>query len=732
MSTIETKSPPVETLPRASRWQTIQHTLLGWLMTWDIYPILLVSSFLHFYQISITEFDNDQATLFGMARNAVLHGLLPATSNLGSLNTAHLPFAIFLFMIPAAISGNPLGGAILVATLNILADLLTYVFVRRYFGRVAGIIAALLFATAAAPLGYSRFIWQPTMLAPFTVLFFFALFKGVVERRNGWLFPALLLLGILAQLHEIMALLALPLLLAVLFAPETIRWRDLVSGLLALLVLFSTYIAWLIATHFHDVTVLLSASKSPSYFDPLVFTYYRDFFSPYNALAIPSDPHTLVFKLLPALLWLRRFMLILVIGGFVVALVRILTSFRWFARMLTGKSVATGEMREKQEPATRKAPFLSGIWQWWRSILPSPQACGLILLLVWQVVFLLALARHSRSAPIVFHYLLAVIPGPFMLVGVFIGSLADWLRSQAQWWRQTRFALYLFMSLLLVAQFAGSTAGLLDQVSQQYQVVGNHHSLSSLQRAFNAADLLAQKQRLSHVYVSSDFYTRTALQYLAGQMQTPTTVFDESRCIVLPSPADGPAALLVGPNDALTPALFVHYSSVAEQPGQNIAPFHLYIVRPAQSSFAFGADQTFAHELHSIDGQLQGIHVGSSVYLTAWWSFLKSEPAAYHTSYSYTFSASLSGSTGQGQPANVVQSQCTLTSIRAGDELVVAFPISANATIPALVSVAAQFHVEQPSPLSLGPLQLETFAAGWVNHYALHTTHGQPNVTLQS
>src|SRR5579864_9247671 len=133
MSTIESTLPPV-TVPRQSRWQSIRHTLRTWLTTWEIYPILLVASFLHFYQLGITEFDDDQATLFGMARNAVLHGLLPATSNLGSLNTAHLPAAVFLFMLPAAMSGNPLGGAILVATLNVLADLLTYVFVRRYFG----------------------------------------------------------------------------------------------------------------------------------------------------------------------------------------------------------------------------------------------------------------------------------------------------------------------------------------------------------------------------------------------------------------------------------------------------------------------------------------------------------------------------------------------------------------------------------------------------------------------
>lgn len=722
MSTIETTPPPDETLRRPSLRQTIQRTLRSWLTTWEIYPILLAASFLHFYQLGITEFDQDQSALFGLARNAVLHGLLPATSNTASIQIVNPPISIFLLMIPAAISANPLGGAILVASLNVLAALLTYVFVRRYFGRVAGTMAALLFGTASAPLGYSRFIWQPNMMAPFIVLFFFALFWGVVEHRKGWLFPALLLLGILAQMHEMMALLAVPLLLAVVFAPQTIRWRDLALGLLSLLVVFSTYLAYLFATHLHDVIVLLSTSKQPTYFDPLAFTYYRDFFSPYNTLSVPSDPHTLIFRLLPVLLWLRRFMLLLVIAGFVTALVKILLGFRFFGGSHAGHE-HTEESKTK-EAAEKNSPW-SRIGRWWRAVLPSPLACGLILLLVWQAIFLLVLSRHSRSVPLVFHYLLAVMPGPFILVGIFTGSLAGWLYEQRQLWRHVRFALYLFMGLILIAQFAGSTAGLLDQVNQQDQVIANHHSLSSLQRAMGTADLLARQQHLSHVYVSSNMYTQTALQYLAAQMQTPTTVFDESRCLVLPNSSDGPAVLLVGPGDALTPALLAPYGSVVEQPNQDVAPFHLYIVQSAPSPSTFGTDQTFTHELSSLDGRLQRIDVSHSIFLTAAWTLLKNEPAVYGTGYVYGFSVALTN-------AQTIQSQCSLTALRAGDELVVAFPVNGDAAIPSSVDVTAQFHIQQPVILTMGPFRLETFTTQWVQHAALRTASGGLSVTLNS
>ena len=79
------------------------------------------------------------------------------------------------------------------ALFNVAAVLLTYIFTRRYFGRLAATIAALLYATAQTTIVFSRFIWQPNLIAPFTVLFMFALFWGAVERRKGWLFPAMLL-----------------------------------------------------------------------------------------------------------------------------------------------------------------------------------------------------------------------------------------------------------------------------------------------------------------------------------------------------------------------------------------------------------------------------------------------------------------------------------------------------------------------------------------------------------
>src|SRR6266581_2806531 len=117
----------------------------SWLCTWEIYPILFVAAFLRFYQINTSEFDGDQALVFRMAHDAIYHGLLPATSNIASIRIVNPPAVIYLLMLPAAFSANPLWCAIYVALFNTAAVLLTYVFTRRYFGRFAAIVATLLY-----------------------------------------------------------------------------------------------------------------------------------------------------------------------------------------------------------------------------------------------------------------------------------------------------------------------------------------------------------------------------------------------------------------------------------------------------------------------------------------------------------------------------------------------------------------------------------------------------------
>lgn len=698
------------------------HTLYIWLSTWEIYPILLLASFLRFYQLNTTEFDGDQAVLFRMAHDAVVHGLFPVTSNIASINSAHLPLAIYLFMIPAALSANPLGGVILVAFLNVVAVLLTYIFVRHYFGRSAAIIAALFYATASKPIVFSRFIWQPNMVTPFIVLFFFPLFWGAVERRKGWLFPALFLLGVMVQLHETTILLAVPLLLAIVLAPETLRWRDLTLGLLSLLVLYVPVLLWEISTKFADVNIILNLSKLPAHFDTVAITYYRDFFSPYDTLSRPNDSHTLLYQLAPLLVWLRRFMLILVIGGFVTALLSIVSSF------ISSKAErqASGSSEPINVARKRKSALWTSLWQWWNTFRSSPDRCGLLLLLVWQVVPLLVLFRHAEA--IYPHYLLLLSPGPFILIGLCIARLAsamNWVPiGEKWWWKKSRYALYALTGLILLVQLLGTSARIIDMADGNSRHGYTFTTLNSLQNAVNDADQLARQHHLHHVYIASDQFTQDAFRYLAEQMQTPVTVFDARQCLILPDFADGPAVFLVGPYDQLTTALLKQYATMMlmdQPPRLGGVPFQLSIVQSRQSSPAGTLNQAFLHHLQLLDNHAQLLSYNHTSLLATRWQMLHSAQPTYRTIYTYAVTAS-SNSNGSAVPP--MQSLCATTSLHAGDQMIVTFSLPQNGTLPLSVSIAATFYTVEPYNPTMGLLHLESIRDQKMGLIGLETGNG--------
>src|SRR2546421_4946520 len=112
----------------------IQTMLSSWLRTWEIYPIILIASFLRLYRLDTTAFSYDQSMLFRMAYDAVHYGLIPATSNGSSILTMHPPLIVYLLVLPALFSANPLWAAVMTALFNIIAILLTYLFTCRSFG----------------------------------------------------------------------------------------------------------------------------------------------------------------------------------------------------------------------------------------------------------------------------------------------------------------------------------------------------------------------------------------------------------------------------------------------------------------------------------------------------------------------------------------------------------------------------------------------------------------------
>ena len=255
-----------------------------YLTSWEVYLILLVAGFLRLFRIGTTEFDGDQADIFTMAYNAVTHGQLVATSNVASIHIFNPPAIIYALMIPAAISSNPVWGSVLIALLAIASVVLTYIFTRKYYGRSAATVAALLYAVASVPIFYSRFMWNQNMLLFFVPLLIWFLFRGAVERRTNWLFPSVILVALLVQFHASSIVLTASLLVAIVLAPrKTLRWYDILLSIVGVLLIYSPYILWLVRTHFVDVHILLSASSGHSTIDAQDLQFYLQFLGPFAA-----------------------------------------------------------------------------------------------------------------------------------------------------------------------------------------------------------------------------------------------------------------------------------------------------------------------------------------------------------------------------------------------------------------------------------------------------------------
>jgi 4-amino-4-deoxy-L-arabinose transferase-like glycosyltransferase len=682
--------------------------------TWEVYLILLAAGFLRFYQINTTELDEDQAKLYRMAYDAVHHTLLPVTSNVASIGITNPPGVIYLFMPLAALSSNPMWGAVLVGVFTTAAAVLTYFFTRRYYGRFAGVVAALLYATAAGPLNYARFIWQPNLMPPFVVLFMFALFRGVVDRRKGWFWLALVLFGVLYQMHPTTLLLGVPLLVAIALAPGTFRWRDLLLACFLLLIIFLPYLAWEVFTGFADIQGIFTLTNQHAHFDTQAIHFYRYFLTPYDNL--PDNMHSIVRAFAPLLPWLSIAVLLLTLGGFVAAGVLFL---------LSGEGQSQTSMVGGSDNVVQKACVT--IMGWWKSLQAAPYRCGLLLLLVWQIVPLLMLSRHAVSLHS--QYFFMFMPGPFILIGILLDKAVAYIRAYGGKWTSSRYAMYALACLVVVAQLAVSTAGVIDTSSgyfddRSFQPYPYHNDLHSMQYALSEADQLAQQRHLSRIYITTDSATQTALRYLAERMKTPTTLFNAANCLVLPNPAYGPAVLLVGPYDGLTNALLSQFASAAliDSPMRlGGAPYRLYIV--TSTTVQTSSSNEFKGDLRLLDTRIPEINYDGSSWLVTRWSLLRPERPSYRTTYSYAITAILGGA-GQQSRGNV----CTFTAIQSGDQLLVAFSLPRGSRIPTSVIIKAQSFMTLPDNPYYGPFHLETDGDQSTAAIRLHTVGGSDSI----
>jgi hypothetical protein len=330
-----------------------------------------------------------------------------------------------------------------------------------------------------------------------------------------------------------------------------------------------------------------------------------------------------------------------------------------------------------------------------------------------------------------------LMPGPFILIGLLLAKTSVWLRQLGGRTKLLHVGVYLLSGLIILAQFAASTANVLDVTSGRFQDTSlsypYYNDLSSLQQAMRAADQLAQQRHLSHLYVSTEFATETALHYLVTLTQTPATAFS-SICQILPDPSEGPVAMLLGPHSALNYQLLSQFASaklVSLPPHQGGPPFRLYIVQ--SSGLQKIASTTFPGNFQLLE--TRRISFNNTSWLITHWNILRSVQPAFRTSYVYNVTDLSSSDHNTRDLTYVNKRACTFTSMHAGDQMLMSFPLLGQEATQSSIDVQIQSYSLTPfivAPHFLKPVGL-AFETDFYNYSSLHilrTANGQDRIAL--
>jgi len=163
--------------------------------------LLVLAAILRFDRLDLAQFKNDEARALALATQIARGEAFPLVGIPSSAGPQNGPGFPYLLALPLLVQRDALFATGFIGALNIAAVGLTYVLVRRHFGRLAAGIAALLFAVGFWPVTFSRFLWAQNTLPFFSALIGLMLLEAVTQGRR-WLFPsAAALVGLMSQLH---------------------------------------------------------------------------------------------------------------------------------------------------------------------------------------------------------------------------------------------------------------------------------------------------------------------------------------------------------------------------------------------------------------------------------------------------------------------------------------------------------------------------------------------------
>ncbi|HUI05715.1 MAG TPA: hypothetical protein VL486_01785 [Verrucomicrobiae bacterium] len=216
---------------RLARWEWV---LLG--------VILAVGAYLRFSHLDLLEFQGDEAYAANLALGFVKHGRLPAAGLMSSVGVTNPPLFIYLLIPLFAICTDPVCVSCCIAVLGLSAVAICWWVGHKYYGSLAGLVAAALFAVSPWAVIYSRKIWAQDFVPVLATGTLWAVHAVALGRKPKAIFWCVLLPLSVVQIHfSGLALTAAVIVILACLRPR-IDWRLGAAGLAAALVLMIPYL----------------------------------------------------------------------------------------------------------------------------------------------------------------------------------------------------------------------------------------------------------------------------------------------------------------------------------------------------------------------------------------------------------------------------------------------------------------------------------------------------------
>lgn len=152
--------------------------------------VLLLGAFLRLYKIDqYMTFLGDEGRDVLIVRRIFTEFHPPLIGPGTSVGNMYLgPLYYYMMALPLLISGfSPVGPAVMVALLGVVTIGFVWFVTRKWFGKIAGFTAAILYAISPTIITFSHSSWNPNIMPFFSLLSMYAIWKVWKENELNWL-----------------------------------------------------------------------------------------------------------------------------------------------------------------------------------------------------------------------------------------------------------------------------------------------------------------------------------------------------------------------------------------------------------------------------------------------------------------------------------------------------------------------------------------------------------------